>query len=161
MTTPYEEVVTLNVGEPAPPFSLPAYPEATISLKDFHGKQNVILAFYPKDDTPGCTKEMCTFSDRRLEFANLNTVILGVSTDDTTSHEKFATQYGLANALLADTTREVGLAYGAVRGDRFMADRLLFLIDKNGLIRHIHSGQPDFDELLKLVETLEASQADK
>lgn len=161
MTTPYEETVILEVGQRAPQFSLESYPAGKVSLKDFEGRQNVILAFYPKDDTPGCTKEMCTFSDRRQEFADANTVILGVSTDDTTSHEKFANQYGLMNKLLADTTREVGLAYGAVRGDRIIADRMLFVIDKGGLIRHIHSGQPDFDELLEIVKALETLQADK
>lgn len=161
MTTPYEEVVILEVGQPAPQFSLESYPAGKVSLKDFEGKQNVILAFYPKDDTPGCTKEMCTFSDRRQEFADANTVILGVSTDDTTSHAQFANKYGLLNKLLADTNREVGLAYGAVRGDRIIADRILFVIDKKGLIRLIHPGQPDFDELLETVKALETLQADK
>jgi peroxiredoxin Q/BCP len=160
MTSPYEEDTILKVGDPAPQFSLESYPAGQVSLKDFFGKQNVILAFYPKDNTPGCTKEMCTFSERRQEFANANTVILGVSTDDTTSHKDFATQYGLLNQLLSDTSRETGMAYGAVRGDRVIADRVLFVIDKKGLIRHVHSGQPDFDELLEIVTALEKLQAD-
>lgn len=159
MTTPNEESVVLNVGDTAPTFSLPAHPSGTITLEDYRGKNNVILAFYPKDDTPGCTKEMCTFSDRREEFAAANTVILGISTDDTDSHERFALKHSLANELLSDRSREVGLAYGAIHGDRNMADRMLFVIDKNGLIRHIHSGMPDFDEILSVVQTLESLQS--
>lgn len=158
MTTPYEEAVILNIGEEAPQFSLPAYPEGTVSLDDFHGKQNVILAFYPKDQTPGCTKEMCTFSDRREDFAKTNTVILGISTDNTDSHAKFAIEHGLQNKLLADTTRQTGLAYGAIRGDRVIAERILFVIDKAGKIRHIHSGMPDFDDLLAMCKALEELQ---
>lgn len=161
MTTPYEETVILNIGEPAPQFSLPAHPTGTVSLKDFEGKKNVILAFYPKDDTPGCTKEMCTFSDRTKEFSNLDTVILGISTDDTNSHAKFAADYGLHNTLLADTTRETGIAYGAIRGDRIMSERILFLIDKEGNIRHIHSGMPDFDDLLAVCKALEELQSEE
>jgi peroxiredoxin Q/BCP len=160
VTTPYEEDTMLKVGDSAPEFSLTSYPAGQVSLKDFAGKQNVILAFYPKDNTPGCTTEMCAFSERNHDFAEANTVILGVSTDDTTSHEKFANQYGLVHKLLSDTSRETGKAYGAVRGDRVIADRVLFVIDKKGSIRHVHSGQPDFDELLEIVRALEKLQAD-
>jgi thioredoxin-dependent peroxiredoxin len=161
MTTPYEEVVILEVGEPAPQFSLPAHPHGTVSLQDFHGKQNVILAFYPKDDTPGCTKEMCTFSDRSVDFGKVNTVILGISTDTAESHAKFALDYGLQNTLLADTTRATGISYGAVRGDRIMSERILFVIDKAGKIRHIHSGMPDFDDLLALCKVLDEMQSEE
>ena len=161
MTTPNEKTVLLNVGEPAPQFSLPAHPNGIVSLKDFIGKQNVILAFYPKDSTPGCTKEMCTFSDRKQEFAKLNTVILGISTDSEDSHVRFAAKHGLNNTLLSDTTRETGVAYGAIRGDRVTAERILFLIDKAGDIRHIHSGMPDFDDLLAVCKALAEIQSEQ
>jgi len=159
MTTPHEDNVLLNPGDKAPAFSLQAHPTGTVSLSDFHGKKNVILAFYPKDNTPGCTKEMCTFTERHNDFDSLNTVILGISTDDTTSHAKFAADHGLVSTLLADPTRETGVAYGAIRGDRVNADRILFLIDKNGLIREIHNGMPDFDDLHAKVKALEELQA--
>lgn len=161
MTTPYEEVVSLKIGEPAPPFSLMAHPAGTVSLQDFHGKQNVILAFYPKDNTPGCTTEMCKFSDQREQFGAQNTVILGISTDNQASHAKFAEEFGLKNTLLADTTRETGIAYGAIRGDRVISERMLFVIDKAGKIRHIHSGMPDIDDLLELCKALEELQAEE
>jgi len=159
MTTPNEQTVFLNIGEPAPQFSLQAYPTGTVSLQDFRGKRNVILAFYPKDNTPGCTTEMCTFSDRRDDFGKFDTVILGISTDNAESHAKFAAEFGLQNTLLADTTRQTGIAYGAIRGDRIMSERMLFVIDKAGNIRHIHSGMPDVDDLLALCEALEGLQA--
>lgn len=161
MTTPYEAVVILNPGDRAPAFSLKAHPSATVSLEDFRGKQNVILAFYPKDNTPGCTKEMCTFSDRKAEFAKYDTIVLGISTDTEESHAEFASQYGLETTLLADPSRETGIAYGAVRGDRVMAERMLFVIDKAGVIRHIHSGMPDFDDLLEMIKALEDLQSEK
>ncbi len=160
MTSPYEAVIELAPGDTAPPFSLPAYPSGTVSLSDFLGKNNVILAFYPKDDTPGCTKEMCTFSEQRDQFEQYNCVVLGVSCDDLDSHGKFAGKYGLKHPLLADTTGQVGRAYGAVKGDRFMSDRVLFLIDKNGLIRDVKQGMPDFEEMLLLAKGLQELQSE-
>jgi len=154
MTTPQEENVVLKTGDRAPAFSLPAHPTGTISLSDFHAKKNVILAFYPKDDTPGCTKEMCGFSDDQTKFAELDTIVLGISCDLAESHGKFATKYGLNLTLLADADREVGQKFGAIRGDRKMADRILFLIDKEGVIRHIHEGMPKLPEILEKVRAL-------
>lgn len=160
MTSPYEAVVELVPGDKAPPFSLPAYPSGTISLSDFLGKANIILAFYPKDDTPGCTKEMCTFSEQRDQFEKYNCVVLGISTDNLESHGMFAGKYGLTHPLLSDSTCQVGRAYGAVKGDRFMSERVLFLIDKNGLIRDVKQGMPDFEELVLLAKALQELQSE-
>lgn len=154
MTSPHHQMVTLRVGDKAPNFSLPAHPSGTISLSDFLGKKNVILAFYPKDDTPGCTKEMCSFSDDLDKFNNAGTQVLGVSVDDEASHGKFAEKHGLRIPLLADAKREVGKAYGTVRDDGGKAERMLFVVDKEGVIRHIHSGMPKNDELLEVVSKL-------
>lgn len=154
MTTPYEEDTLLEEGAKAPEFTLPSYPEGQVKLSDFHGKKNVILAFYPKDSTPGCTKEMCGFSDDLSQFEALDTEVFGVSCDTEASHAKFAAKYGINTKLLADTDRTVGKEYGAIRGDRTTADRVLFLIDKQGVVRYVHEGMPDRDQLKEKIKEL-------
>jgi peroxiredoxin Q/BCP len=154
MTTPQHQMVSLRVGDKAPDFSLPAHPSGTVSLKDFVGKKNVVLAFYPKDDTPGCTKEMCAFSDDLDKFNDAGTQVLGISVDDESSHGKFAEKHSLRIPLLADAGRVVGKAYGTVRDDGGNAERMLFVIDKEGVIRHIHNGMPKNDELLAVVQKI-------
>lgn len=154
MTSPQSSTVVLNIGDQAPKFSLPAHPSGTISLDDFLGKKNVILAFYPKDDTPGCTKEMCTFSDDLSKFNDAGTQVLGISCDTMDSHGKFAAKHNLQLPLLADDKQTVAKAYGAVREGRENADRVLFLIDKEGTIRYIHNGMPSNEELLEMVRKL-------
>jgi peroxiredoxin Q/BCP len=144
----------LKAGQPAPAFDLESHPQGRVSLADFHGKQNVLLAFYPKDDTPGCTREMCDFSTDLSRFAAFNTVVLGISCDNVASHAAFAAKHGLSQVLLADPDGAVARAYGAVRGDRNMANRVLFLIDKQGIIRHVHEGMPDNNALLKVIVEL-------
>lgn len=154
MTTPQYSMVTLHAGDRAPEFSLSAHPSGVISLKDFIGKKNVILAFYPKDDTPGCTREMCSFSDDLEKFNNANTQVLGISCDTVDSHGKFAAKHNLTVPLLADDQRSVGKAYGTVREDKANAERMLFVIDKEGVIRYIHTGMPTNEELLATVQKL-------
>ncbi len=101
-----------EVGAAAPAFSLPDQDGNTVSLADFAGKW-VVLYFYPKDDTPGCTKEACSFRDRHAELQAKGAVVLGVSGDSSASHRKFADKYSLPFPLLADTEHEVARAYGA------------------------------------------------
>ncbi|MCX7617558.1 thioredoxin-dependent thiol peroxidase [Tepidiforma sp.] len=101
-----------DVGAAAPAFSLPDQDGNTVSLADFAGKW-VVLYFYPKDDTPGCTKEACSFRDRHAELQAKGAVVLGVSGDSSASHRKFADKYSLPFPLLADTEHEVARAYGA------------------------------------------------
>lgn len=145
---------TLKVGDSAPSFDLPTYPTGRAVLADFAGKKNVILAFYPKDDTPGCTREMCAFSTDNTKFADSETVVFGISCDDTESHAAFAKKYNLVQTLLADADGSVGRAYGTVTGSGGFADRVLFVIDKKGIIRHIHKGMPDNAALLEMVRGL-------
>ncbi len=94
----------LTVGSTAPAFSLPAFPEGTVKLSQFKGKQNVVLYFYPRDNTPGCTTEACDFRDNLARLTSADTVVLGVSTDTVASHEKFAKKFELPFPLLADET---------------------------------------------------------
>jgi peroxiredoxin Q/BCP len=142
-----------NVGDSAPAFDLATHPAGRAKLADFAGKKNVILAFYPRDDTPGCTKEMCAFSSDLSRFSDADTVVYGISCDDVTSHAAFASKFNLAQPLLADTDGSVGRAYGVV-GDNRMAQRVLFVIDKQGIVRHVHAGMPDNAALLSVVQGL-------
>jgi peroxiredoxin Q/BCP len=154
MTTQHADNITMHEGDSAPLFDLPSHPGGRVALADFRGKKNVLLAFYPKDDTPGCTFEMCSFSHDLSNFASADTAVLGISCDDLNSHAAFAAKYALSVVLLADEDGNVGKAYGAVRSGWKKADRILFVIDKQGIIRHIHHGMPDNAALLSVVQGL-------
>jgi thioredoxin-dependent peroxiredoxin len=104
--------------------------------------------------TPGCTKEMCAFSADLDKFNSAGTQVLGISCDNSESHEKFAQKHNLTVPLLDDSARKVGEAYGTVREDKATAERMLFVIDKEGVIRHIHNGMPSNEELLSIVQKL-------
>jgi peroxiredoxin Q/BCP len=110
--------MAIQEGKPAPAFTLTDAAGKQVSLKDFAGK-DVILYFYPKDDTPGCTKEACGFRDGWKELSKANVVILGVSADSTASHQKFAAKYKLPFPLLSDPDRKVMQQYGAY-GEKMM-----------------------------------------
>jgi peroxiredoxin Q/BCP len=104
--------MAIQEGKAAPAFTLPGPGGKKVSLADFAGK-DVIVYFYPKDDTPGCTKEACGFRDAWREITGLGAVVLGVSADDTASHAKFTAKYKLPFALLSDSDRKVMAKYGA------------------------------------------------
>ncbi len=127
------------VNMEAPDFTLLNEKEEKVSLRDYRGKK-VVLYFYPKDMTPGCTTEACDFRDRHEEFSNLNTVILGVSGDEASKHTKFIEKYGLPFSLLVDENHEVSLKYGVwvlkkMYGREFMGiERSTFLINEEGIV---------------------------
>ena len=102
----------LNIGDKAPEFNLPNENGKMVSLKDYAGKWLVVY-FYPKDDTPGCTKEACDFTDNRNEFAGLDAEVVGISRDDADDHQKFIAKYDLNLTLLSDPDHSVHEAYGA------------------------------------------------
>jgi len=132
----------LTAGAKAPPFSLPRDGGAMISLADFKGR-NLVLYFYPKADTPGCTKEAIAFSALRADFAKAGTDILGVSADPVAEQDKFKTKHRLKIALASDETRKMLEAYGAwgeksMYGRKFMGVlRKTFLIDDKGKIARV------------------------
>ena len=132
----------LKAGMKAPVFSAESTDGTKIALKDFKGK-NVVLYFYPKDDTPGCTKEACAFRDSNADLKKLGAVVLGVSKDDVASHEKFAAKFSLNFPLLADTTGAICEAYGVWQeksnyGKKYMGIvRSTFLIDGKGVVRNV------------------------
>ena len=127
----------ITVGKKVPNFTLAATDEQQISLKDFKGK-NVVLYFYPKDSTPGCTQESCDFRDLHKEFTKNNTVVIGVSRDSLKSHEKFKQNHGLTFDLLSDADEELCNLFGVIK-DKVMygkkvrgIERSTFLIDTTG-----------------------------
>lgn len=132
----------LQEGQPAPDFTLRDSAGNAISLADFRGSK-VVLYFYPKDDTPGCTKEACDFRDAYSKITDLGAVVLGVSPDDTASHAKFAGKYGLPFTLLADPEGKTAAAYGVWKekssyGRTYMGvERTTFIIDEEGRVRKI------------------------
>jgi len=132
--------IVLKVGDQAPSFDLPAFPEGPISLSQFKDKQNVILYFYPRDNTPGCTTEACDFRDNLGQFQQGETAVLGISTDDLKSHQKFAEKFALPFPLLADEDHSVCEKYGvwvekSNYGKTYMGiQRATFLINKKGQI---------------------------
>lgn len=132
----------LKEGDLAPDFRLRASDGREVSLKEFRGK-TVVLFFYPKDDTPGCTTEACSFRDKLPQFDKKGAVILGVSFDGPESHRKFVGKYGLPFTLLSDEGREVASRYGVYKekslyGRKFMGiERSTFIIGKNGKILDI------------------------
>ena len=131
-----------NVGKKAPAFTLPDQDGKPVSLADFKGKP-VVLYFYPKDDTPGCTQEACDFRDASAALKKAGAVVLGVSPDDSARHGKFAAKFKLPFPLLADTEHAVALAYGAwaeksMYGRKYMGIvRSTFLIGKDGLLAEV------------------------
>lgn len=127
-------------GMIAPKFSLQNEQGEMVSLDDFAGKKYVVLYFYPKDSTPGCTTEACDFRDTSEAFTNLNAVIIGVSADDEMTHTKFIKKYGLPFSLLVDATHEVSEAYGVWKlkkmfNNEYMGiERSTFLIDPTSTV---------------------------
>lgn len=132
----------LKEGDVAPDFSASANGVGSVSLADFEGK-NVVLYFYPRDDTPGCTKEACAFRDHFAEFKKKGAVVLGVSIDPVKSHDKFAVKYKLPFTLLADEDKKIVQAYGVWGEKTFMGrkyrgtHRVTFLIGPDGRIKKI------------------------
>jgi peroxiredoxin Q/BCP len=132
----------LDEGKAAPDFTLAADDGSKVKLSELRGKP-VVLYFYPRDDTPGCTKEACAFRDRKKELAKIGAHVLGVSTDDVASHERFRDKFKLNFPLLADVEHKVAEKYGAWReknmyGKKSMGvQRSTYLIDAEGKIRKV------------------------
>lgn len=132
--------MSLEIGQPAPDFDATANNNEKVKLTDFKGK-NVVLYFYPKDNTPGCTTEACDFRDNYESFADLDAVILGVSPDPVTSHEKFKEKHDLPFLLLADEDHSLAEQYDVWKqknnfGKEYMGiERSTFIIDKDGTLQ--------------------------
>jgi peroxiredoxin len=149
----------IQVGEKAPDFELPDQDGKNVRLSDFLGKLNVILAFYPADFTPVCTKELCSFRDDLSRFQEKGAQVLGVSVQPQASKKKFAAKLNLNFPILADERKEVAKAYGVMGFLGFHTRRATFVIDKKGIVRHMDVEplsimRPDDAGLLRVLDDL-------
>lgn len=153
-----------RVGEPAPGFELPDADMALVRLADFRNRQHVVLYFYPRDDTPGCTTEAIEFSDLDAEFSHRHAVILGISRDDCTSHGAFRDKHGLSVQLLADVDSEACERYGVLYEKEYEGrrktciQRSTFVIDKRGILRYAAYGVTPRGHAQEVLDTLESLQ---
>lgn len=149
----------LPLGEKAPDFSLKNQDGKLVKLSDFKGKKNVVVYFYPKDNTPICTKESCSFRDAYEVFQKMGAEVIGVSGDSIESHKKFIAEHKLPFTLLSDEKGELRKAWGVPKTAGMMPGRVTFVIDKNGICKHVFSSQLDskkhVDEAKAVLEKLQ------
>jgi peroxiredoxin Q/BCP len=133
--------LTVKVGDKAPEFKLPSQMGDDVTLSEFFEKRNVVLYFYPKDETTGCTKEACTFRDNYEELTKLGAEVIGVSGQSVESHISFASHYGLPFILLSDEGNKLRELYGVPSSMGIIPGRVTYIIDKKGMVRHIFNSQ--------------------
>jgi thioredoxin-dependent peroxiredoxin len=131
----------LQVGGVAPDFTLPRANGLTVSLSDFRGRSDVVLFFYPKDNSPLCSAEACSFRDSFEAFRDAGAEVIGISSDSSQSHEQFAARFRLPFVLLSDTDGAVRKRYGVGNTFGIFPGRTSYVIDRQGVIRHIFSSQ--------------------
>lgn len=131
----------VRVGDTAPDFTLPTWEGRSVSLKDFLAKKAVVLYFYPRDNTPGCTAEACAFRDNYEVFKEAGAEVIGVSSDTEESHQKFARNNRLPFILLSDKGGALRKRYGVPSTLGLLPGRVTYVIDKQGIVRHIFSSQ--------------------
>jgi peroxiredoxin Q/BCP len=148
--------ITVKEGDAAPDFTLTSDDGKQVKLSDYKGKSNVVLYFYPKDFTGGCTKEACNFRDNISSFKDLNAEVLGVSVDDMDSHKAFKEMENLNFTLLADPDKTVSNLYGVLNSIG-LDSRVTFVIDKNGTVKKIYpkvDPSENYKELLDYLKTI-------
>ena len=151
----------VKVEEKAPGFTLNDQDGNPVSLSDYQGKRNVVLFFYPKDFSPGCTTQACSFRDNYEDFTDMDAVVIGVSNDSEESHKKFLDTYMLPFTLLSDPKGKIRSLYGSTKAFGFLPGRYTFIIDKTGIVRHIFTSETNMkkhiEEALKVLRALTAS----
>ena len=154
--------MTVKVSDKAPDFTLPSQMGDNVTLSEFFGKKNIVLYFYPKDESIGCTKEACTFRDSYEELTSLGAEVLGVSGQSVESHKSFATHYGLPFILLSDEGNKVRELYGVPSTMGIIPGRVTYIIDKKGIVRHVFSSQTQtqqhVEEAKKALKEIEREQ---
>ena len=150
--------MAISIGDSVPDVSFQTQSEETVSLKSLLGQKIVVLYFYPKDDTPGCTKEACGFRDSYTVFQEAGAEVIGVSSDTPNSHQQFASKYQLPFNLLSDTRNQARKAFGVPPTLGILPGRVTYVIDTSGVVRHIFNSQMNFqghiDESLKIVKAI-------
>jgi peroxiredoxin Q/BCP len=132
----------IKVGSKIPEFTLPDQDGNSVNIKKIIGAENLVIYFYPKDDTPGCTKEACSFRDQFEDFNDLGAKVIGISSDSVKKHKNFAEKHRLPYRLLSDVDNSVRKAFG-VPADLFglLPGRVTYIVDKKGIVRHIFNSQ--------------------
>jgi peroxiredoxin Q/BCP len=140
----------MNVGDAAPDFTLASADGTTVTLRDFRGTANVVLIFYPKDQTPGCTAQLCTARDDAGAYAAAGAAVFGVNGDDAASHARFIAKHGLTMPLLIDPGLAVAKAYDAVIGigPLKIVNRTVVGIDRDGIVAFYRRGTPKTADIL-------------
>jgi peroxiredoxin Q/BCP len=148
----------VKVGDVAPDFTLKSQDGSEVSLSDFRGQKDVVVYFYPKDDTPGCTKEACAFRDSHQVFQDAGAEVIGISDDSPQSHKQFAAKYNLPFTLLSDTGSKVRKLYEVPATLWILPGRVTYVIDKEGVVRHVFDSMLDFnahvEEALKTLQAI-------
>jgi peroxiredoxin len=149
----------VRIGDPAPDFTLPSTGGSDVSLADFRGRANVLLAFFPLAFTSTCTAENCAFSEDFDQFAMTGTVVLPISVDSVPTLKEYKAKYQMKQDLLSDFKRDVSRSYGTLLEDKFFSSRSYFLIDKQGVLRWMHTeaklgDRRDDAELLRTIRSL-------
>lgn len=151
MTTIVENYQPLSVGTKAPDFNLPATGGKSIQLSDFKGK-NLIIVFYPKDQTPGCTQQLCALRDDTEMFKALNTAFIASNPDSLESHERFCAAQNYQFPILVDAERLMAKHYHALKEDGKSVQRTVYILDKDGIVRYAKQGLPPDTELVEAIQ---------
>ena len=150
------------MGDKAPDFTLPSQMGDNVTLSEYFGKKNVVLYFYPKDETTGCTREACAFRDSYQVFTELGAEVLGISGQTVESHKSFASHYGLPFILLGDEGNKVRKLFGVPASIGIIPGRVTYIIDKKGVVQHIFNSQyqPEkhVKEALEVLKKLNAEE---
>jgi peroxiredoxin Q/BCP len=149
----------VKVGDKAPDFTLVSQKGETVTLSDVIGNKNIVLFFYPKDKSKGCTQQACAFRDKYAVFKDLGAEVIGISSDDVASHESFADEFRLPFILLSDKKGKIRKLYKVKSTFGLIPGRVTYIIDKKGVIRHIFSSQfkpkKHIKEALKALEEIQ------
>jgi peroxiredoxin Q/BCP len=150
--------MSIQIGDKIPSFTLLNQNNQKVDINSFVGTKNIVIYFYPKDNTPGCTKEACSFRDAMQNLNDLDCEIIGISADSVSSHKAFATQYNLKYNLLSDTNNQIRKLFGVPRNlFGIIPGRVSYICDKEGIVLHIVNSQMNPDKhIQETIETLEA-----
>jgi thioredoxin-dependent peroxiredoxin len=145
----------IEIGSKAPDFSLPDQHGKRVNLSDYLGRSKLVVYFYPKDESYGCTKEACSFRDNYEVFKEAGAMVIGISSDDIATHQAFAANHKLPFMLLSDKDKSVAEKYGVGKSLGVLPGRVTFVIDRQGIVRMIFSSQLNFEKhITEAIETL-------